>query len=112
MSEEVVTPPRSRAATRQSWVERLQRFHTGQLSVVAFCQAEGVSAHAFYYWKRQLAQPACANGDTPRLIPVRIQPEPSAVEVVLHTGTVLRLVPSCDLAFVRALVEALGAPPC
>jgi hypothetical protein len=112
MSEEVATPPRSRAATRHAWSERLQRFRTTQLSVVAFCQAEGVSAHAFYYWKRQLAEPTSAADSAPRLIPVRIQAEPSAVEVVLHTGAVLRLTPGCDLAFVRSLVEALESPPC
>jgi transposase len=111
MSDEVAPPPRSRAAIRQAWIERLQRFGTAQLSVVAFCQAEGVSAHTFYYWKRQLTEPAPAD-DAPRLIPVRLRPEPAAVELVLNTATILRLVPGCDLAFVRSLVEALGSPPC
>jgi len=112
MSEAVVTPPRSRAATRQAWVERLERFRTAQLSVVAFCRAEGVSAHAFYYWKRQLTQPTAVGDDTPRLIPVRIRPESAAVEVILPGGAALRLSPGCDLAFVRSLVEALGSLPC
>jgi hypothetical protein len=112
MSEAIATPARSRAATRQAWIERLQRFRTAQLSAVAFCQAEGVSAHAFYYWKRQLTEPVPAADDAPRLIPVRLRPEPAAVELVLNTGTILRLVPGCDLAFVRSLVEALGSPPC
>jgi hypothetical protein len=113
MSEEVVTPSRSRAAIRQAWIDRLERFRTAQLSVVAFCHTEGVSAHAFYYWKRQLSTPTpAADEDMPRLIPVRIRPEPSAVEVVLNTGTVLRLTPGCDLAFVRSLLETLGSLPC
>ena len=113
MSEALLTPPRSRAAIRQAWIERLERFRSAQLSVVAFCHTEDVSAHAFYYWKRQLATPTpAANEGTPRLIPVRIRPEPSAVEVVLNTGAVLRLAPGCDLTFVRSLVETLGSLPC
>jgi hypothetical protein len=47
MSEAVTTPPRSRAVTRQAWIERLERFCNSRISVVAFCQADGVSAHAF-----------------------------------------------------------------
>ena len=113
MSEEVAPLPRSRAAIRQAWSERLERFRTAHLSVVAFCHAEGVSAHAFYYWKRQLSSTTSAAGeDTPRLIPVHIRAEPTAVEVVLNTGTLLRLVPGCDLAFVRSLVETLESLPC
>jgi hypothetical protein len=112
MSEALPTPPRSRATIRQTWIERLERFRTAQLSVVAFCHAEGVSAHAFYYWKRQLAGPTPPADDTPRLLPVRLCAPPAAVEVVLNTGTLLRLPPGCDLAFVRSLVETLGRLPC
>jgi transposase-like protein len=113
MSEEVSALPRSRTTLRQAWSERLERFATAQLSVVAFCRAEGVSPHTFYYWKRQLASPTPALPDeAPRLLPVRLLADPAPIEVLLNTGTILRLTPGCDLAFVRSLAEALGRLPC
>jgi|KBSSwiStaDraftv2_1062776.scaffolds.fasta_scaffold1117729_2 transposase-like protein len=113
MSEEVSPLPRSRAALRQTWIERLERFANSQLSVVAFCRAEGISAHSFYYWKRQLTNPApTADNAPPRLLPVRLLPATTPVEVALPTGAVLRLAPGCDLDFVRALAQTLGSVSC
>ena len=112
MSEALPAPSRSRATIRQTWIERLERFKNAQFSVVAFCRSEGISAHAFYYWKRQLASPTTPADDPPRLLPVRLSGPAAAVEVVLHTGTLLRLPPGCDLDFVRSLVETLGRLPC
>lgn len=105
--------PRSRDTLRQTWCQRLQRFADAQLSVVAFCRQEGVSAHAFYYWKHKLApdttQPTASG---PRLLPVQLLPAGAPVELVLNNGNVLRLAPGCDLAFVRSLVNALGDTTC
>jgi hypothetical protein len=113
MSAAVAASPRSRAAIRQSWIERLDRFAASGRSVVAFCRTERVSCHAFYYWKHKFAAaPVAPANDAPRLLPVRLLAQPSPVEVVLPTGAVLRLAPGCDLAFVRSLVEALGGAPC
>src|SRR5947199_319176 len=53
-------PPRSRAATRQAWVERLARFPDSGLSPAQFCAQEGVSLPSFYAWKRRLATAALA----------------------------------------------------
>ena len=113
-------PARSRAAARAAWAERLARFPGSRLSPAQFCAAEGVSLPSFYSWKRRLAAEALgpdagqAPGlDTgPRLLPVRLQAPAAPVEVVLPSGAVLRLTPGCDLAFVRLLLEALGALPC
>src|SRR5262245_27101798 len=113
MSEQAPARPRSRVAIRQSWMERLDRLAVSQLSVLAFCRSEGVSCHAFYYWKHKLASAAAAPADdAARLLPVRLLAQPSAVEVVLPQGPVLRLTPGCDLGFVRSLVDALGGAPC
>ena len=112
---EAPRPAGSRTATRQLWVERLTRFAASGLRPAAFCVQEGVSLPSFYAWKRRLAAPddtASAPHDPgPRLLPVRL-PAPAAVEVVLPHGTVLRLTPSCELGWVRSLVEALGGLPC
>ena len=112
--------PRSRVVVRQAWVERLARFPLSGLTPAQFCAHEGVSLASFYAWKRRLAAaeaPAdgLARPDTdhgPRLLPVRLAAPHHAIELVLPGGTVLRLGPGCDLAFVRALLDALGAPPC
>ena len=112
--------PRSRAATRQLWVERLARFPHAGLSPAQFCAREGVSLPSFYAWKRRLAtqalDPAPAApppGDAgPRLLPVRLPAPAAPLELVLPGGAVLRIPPGADLAWVRSLVEALGGAPC
>jgi transposase len=126
MSEAVLapTPPtrtvRSRAATREVWLDRLARFLASGLTVAQFCAIEAVSVPAFYYWKRRLAAQDQDSATSqyqqvqpgPRLLPVTLQPAPPAIELVLSSGAVLRLPPGCDLAWVRSLVAALGDPPC
>jgi transposase len=113
-------PARSRPATRAAWVERLARFAQGGLSPAQFCAQEGVSLPAFYSWKRRLAgetsgtgtQPAPAADHGPRLLPVRLQPPGSPLELVLPGGAVLRIPAGSDPAWVRCLVAALGGVPC
>ena|SRR5262245_37447524 len=126
MSEVVVAPSpahrsaRSRAATRELWQDRLARFPSSGLTVAQFCALEAVSVPSFYSWRRRLAAqtsgaaaPHHPDGDPrPRLLPVRLASAPAAVELVLPSGAVLRVPPGSDLALVRALVEALGDPPC
>ena len=126
MSEVVTAPPqpcrtaRSRALTREVWVERLARFPQSGLTPAQFCAIEAISLPSFYAWKRRLAAEALGpatphdpGGDLgPRLLPVRLQQPTPAVELVLPTGAVLRLPPGCDLAWVRSLVCALGGAPC
>ena len=112
--------PRSRAATRQAWVERRARFAHAGLSPAQFCACEGVSLPSFYAWKRRLApeafDPAAAvppAGDPgPRLLPVRLPAATAPLELVLPSGAVLRIPPGCDLTWVRSLAEALGGAPC
>ena len=113
MSDSIAALPRSRASVRQAWIDRLERFASAQLSVVAFCRAEGISSQAFYYWRSKLT-PQAEQGATeqPRLLPVRLGKQPSPIEVVLPSGTILRLNAGCDLALVRSLVDALGGAPC
>jgi transposase len=126
MSEVVMAPPppnctaRSRAATREVWLDRLARFPSSGLTVAQFCAIEAVSVPSFYSWKRRLAAktlgPASQHDQGgapgPRLLPVRLQPSGAAVELLLPTGAVLRLPPGCDLGWVRSLVAALGGASC
>lgn len=125
MSDPVIPPtdldaaPRGRAATRQTWVERLRRFAASGLSGAQFCAQEGLALPSFYAWKRRLATepPGCTAGaraagaHPPRLLPVHLASAAAAVEVLLPGGVVLQLRPGCDLSFVRAVVDALGGAP-
>jgi len=111
MSQSENRPAGDRAALRQQWVQRLERFAQADQSAVAFCRQEGVSAQAFYYWKHKLQPQTPAFADPPRLLPVRLL-GCAPVELALPSGIVVRLAPGCDLAFVRSLLAALGEPPC
>ena len=119
-STETPHSPRSRDAVRRTWAERLSRFATAGRTTAQFCAAEGVSIASFYLWKRRLAPadsagtPATRAGQEhgPRLLAVRLPESTPAIELVLPTGTLLRLGPGADEATLRCLLRLLGAPPC
>ena len=104
--------PHNPVATRQRWIERLQRFHNSNLTVAQFCQAEGVSVPAFYQWKRQLKAAQTTPTSTDAFLPVRINTAPPMFEVVLTSGTLIRFVNDCQPEQVAALLRAVGAIPC
>jgi transposase len=102
-------------ATRQRWQQRLDRFRRSGLTVLAFCEREGVSAAAFYAWRRRLRlDPAPLASDTPDLVPVRLVTPPGSapVELLLPSGLVLRLPSEVDLGWLRRLLALLGVAPC
>jgi hypothetical protein len=116
MSDDVPIPaPRSRrdpAATRQKWVERLDRFRAAGQTVAVFCAAEGVSVPAFYQWKRVLTAEVNPTAP-PALVPIRLAPSlPAPIELVLSGGAVLRFALDTDPAVIAALVRQLGVAPC
>ena len=109
--------PRPRAAARQAWVERLQRFADAGLTPAQFCAAEGVSLPSFYAWKRRLAAVAAGPDRTaeepgPRLLPVRLPDPRAAIELALPSGATLRVAAGADEATLRCLLRLLGVPPC
>ena len=124
MSEPALAPtaspsaPRPRAAARQAWAQRLQRFADAGLSPAQFCAAEGVSLPSFYAWKRRLAAEATGPaGDPPgepgpRLLPVRLPDPRAAFELALPGGATLRVAAGADEATLRCLLRLLGVPPC
>lgn len=44
----------SRLEKLQEWTSRFERFANSDLTVVRFCDAEGVSVPSFYHWKKKL----------------------------------------------------------
>ncbi len=47
-------PRRITARTVTLWRERIQRFHSSDLSVEAFCRQEALSSSSFYNWRKKL----------------------------------------------------------
>lgn len=105
---------------RSLWEKRLRHFQQCGQSASTFCSEQGLSLPSFYAWRRRLR---CSDSgrtpvgvadtaDGPRFVPIRLLPASIPVELVLPTGTVVRVPPGCDLAFVRSLVTSLGGAPC
>jgi hypothetical protein len=101
---------------RQVWQQRLRRFEQGDLTVAAFCQAEGVSVASFQYWRRILGHRAVARRQ-PRptrisrqaFLPVKIV---GAATIEIHLPNGVRLmVPAGDVVTLEAAVAAVGRLP-
>lgn len=52
----------SNSDNRQLWAERLNRFQSSGLTGTRFCEVEGISQPAFYYWKKKLGVPPHSPG--------------------------------------------------
>ena len=102
--------PRSRAATRHAWVERLARFADSGQSAAQFCAAEGVSVASLYQWKRRLA--VATVSDAPRLLPVALASPAPPLELLLPGGTILRVGTGADPDTLATLLRLLGVPLC
>jgi transposase-like protein len=64
------------------WRGRIEAQRTGELSVRAYCSANGLHEHQFYWWRRQL-------GLSPAVRRVRRAPTPDALrfaEVIMANG--------------------------
>ena len=113
-------PTRSRAATRELWLDRLARFPLSGLTPAQFCAQEGVSLPSFYAWRRRLtaptpgptAAPDAGRPGEPRWLPVRLSGAAAPLEVALPGGAILRIAPGADEASLRCLLRLLGVPAC
>ena len=119
--------------SRETWRKLLEQKQRSGLTVVEFCQREGVSTAAYYTWRRRLHGPQSrqtpqaavarrkegptrrkgkAPGSRPRGAFVQV-PLPAAsagawIEVVLAEGTVIRL-PQQNLAALETVLRSLGS---
>ena len=105
-------PRRPDPATARLWHQRLQRFHQGEQSVADFCDQEGVSTASFYSWRRRLGQPPPPEPATTDFVPIRLVPPSPALELLLPSGTLLRIGPECDSALLRHVLGLLGVASC
>jgi hypothetical protein len=106
---------RSDAVATRRWADRLERFATGNHTVVAFCAAEGVSESNFYLWRRRLAQHVPPAVRAPNVVPIQVARPPALVtpiELALPSGAVLRLPADARPELIVAILRGLEERPC
>jgi transposase len=97
------------SAARQRWTERFARYRLSKQTVAAFCADEHVWVPSFYLWKRKLA----AATQAPLLLPIQLTAlPPAAIELVLPSGTLLRLPADYSPHQLATLLTTLEARSC
>jgi len=119
-------------SSRETWQKLLEQKQRSGLTVVEFCQREGLSPSAYYAWRRKLHGPQArqtppaavverqgarahrkkkAPESRPRDAFVQVAlpaaPANAWIEVVLTEGTVIRL-PQENLAALQTVLRSLG----
>jgi hypothetical protein len=108
------------AAKRRVWIDRFRRFARCGLTVLDFCETEGVSAPCFYEWRRKLNPPSVRGASlAPRssaqqaFLPVRIVAPSSAgatVEIHLANGVRVSLANADHQSMAAAIAAAAQVP--
>lgn len=112
-------------ALSSCWRDRLNRCAAGNQTVVEFCEREGVSASAYYYWKRRLEGRRHSGegngGATPLFLPVRLRKGAnghgaagasvegrlgSAIQIDLPNGAVVRVASNVSVEMIEAVIQA------
>ena len=98
------------------WRRRVRRFGRSGLTVVQFCEEEGVSTASFYRWRKRLSierpitggvrQVKTAADQMPAFQSVRVTPSHAAMSICLPGGVRVE-VPMVDLDAVRAVLDEL-----
>lgn len=82
-------------------------------SIADFCSAEGVSTASFYAWRKRLRDERRDVRDgRPELVPVTVAASLTCLEVVLPSGTVLRVPEGTTPQSLRDVLAALEPEPC
>lgn len=120
-------------AKEQHWRRHVAAWRRSGWSVRAYCESEGLAEPSFYAWRRVLVErepchatnrrhggsasdpaPAAAAAFSP-FVPVRLVDDaatPSAVEVVLRGGRVVRVAAGFTAKTLRDVVAVLEDLPC
>lgn len=105
------------AAKRREWSERLRRFERCDLTIAAFCEAEGVSTPSFYQWRRRLdsraseTAPAATRITRQTFVPLQIATSAGApVEIHLPNGARVCLAGNDPQGIAAAIAAAALAP--
>jgi hypothetical protein len=97
------------------WRRWIGEWQTSGLSVRVFCDRHGLAIPTFYAWRRTLERRAA---EAPAFVPVQVvadgvPAQAGGLEVVLHDGRAVRVMPGFDAATLRRLLAVLeGERPC
>jgi len=81
---------RNSSQTADVWTERFGRFQATDMTVAQFCQSEGVSLAAYYYWRRKLRNPPKPTDQNTRAISVP-ERQPAFLPVALAANSDARI---------------------
>ncbi len=107
------------AKRKEFWLRALQRREKSELTVVAFCQREGLKKSAYYYWRREITRRhedhgasrsrSPSSGKT-QLAQVRLvnDCEPTSIEIVAQNGLVVRVGESATTEHVRRILSLVN----
>ena len=103
--------PRNDPRVSAQWRERLDRFESSQVTLADFCQSEGITASAFYYWRRKLSsRKTRAESVEPSLdssfLPVQVS-SGSQIEFAFPNGTIMRLPPG-DPRLLKSVIDSVA----
>ncbi len=104
----------SKRDQRQFWQMAIEIWQASGMSVSKFCQAEGLSANSFYIWRNKLAQADTSGpGKQKKLSPSAFievtipKNNPAALELVLSSGSTLRISSGADSATLNDVISVL-----
>jgi hypothetical protein len=104
--------PRKEAA----WRKHFLRQPVSGRSIRDYCQEHGLAESSFHFWRSEIARRDQEFGERgePAFMPVTVQREapPSAIELVLASGHVVRVMPGFDTQTLRQLLALLEEPSC
>lgn len=90
----------------REWQRRMVRFRKARESVAEFCRKEGVSAPAFYQWRKRLARQPGPAEEASSFKQVRLV---TAASVAVHLPGGTRLhVPTSDAEALRLVIDTLA----
>jgi hypothetical protein len=119
----------ARKARIEFWREKVNAAVSSGQTQAEFCRAQGLSAGAYFWWKRVLTRidrgtrPAAAASrrKLPKrglFLPVTVR-EPRAetsaehpLEIALGAGRVIRVREGCDPKLLEAVIRMVGGLPC
>jgi hypothetical protein len=92
------------------WRERLAEHERSGLTVKRFCEERGITQYSFYAWRKRLREQGPVRFALVERGRIR-QESASApgLELILASGTRLRIGAGVDAAILRTVLETLGA---
>ena len=110
------------ANKQRRWLDLIRLWRRSQLTVREFCDNHRLSEPSFYAWRRLLrergllSEKRTIQAPTPAaFVKLTLDAEPAAptaIELVLNAGRLLRVRPGFDPAMLRQLVRLLEEPAC